>query len=180
MLAAALPAVACKGGSSSSAPPPAAGTERGACRPDRSCDRGLTCLSDLCVRPPAADCAKVGESLAYVLTDNYTPREERDGLRNDLTRQCQDGGFTADEGACLARATSPADIRACPRVLGLGDCKRITAHLDGLRSANGVDAYLVTSADRIISRCRSESPTLAVERCVLGARTIADVDRCAW
>ena len=181
VIAVALAALAgCKGSSSTPAPSAPPGTERGACRPDRTCDRGLVCLSDLCVRPAGADCAKVGEALAFVLLDNYAPREERDGLRADVARQCQDLGLTADEGACLQRAQSRADLRACPRQVGLGDCKRITAHLEGLRTGSGVDAYLVTGADRIVSRCRSESPTLAFERCALAARTIDDVDRCVW
>ena len=158
----------------------AVGQERGACRPDRGCDRGLTCLSDLCVRPPAADCAKVGETLAYLLLDNYAPREERDGLRADVARQCQELGLTAEEGQCLIRAQSRGDLRACPRVVGLGDCARIVAHLDRVRGTSGVDEYLVTGADRVVARCRNESPTLAFERCVLAAHTLDDVDRCAW
>ena len=170
----------CRGKATSAPPGAAAGQERGACRADRSCDRGLTCLSDLCVRPPAADCAKVGDNLAYLLLDNYAPREERAALRADVVRQCEDQGLSADDGQCLSRATSKADLRACPKVLGLGDCARITKYLDGLRGSSGVDAYLVTSADRIIARCRTESPTLAFERWVLAARTLDDVDRCSW
>lgn len=180
MLVSALMALAaCKGAAQ---PPagPAPGQERGACRPDRSCDRGLTCLSDLCVRPAGADCAKVGDTLAYLLLDNYAEREVRDALRADVVRQCQEQGLTADEGACLSRARDRAELRACPKVVGLGDCKKISAHLEGLRGTSGVDAYLVTSADRVIARCRTESPTLAFERCILAARSIDDVDRCAW
>lgn len=159
---------------------PVAGAERGACRADRGCDPGLTCLSDLCVRPPAADCAKVGETLAYILLDNYAAREEREATRADVARQCQEQGLSVEDGQCLIRAKDRAEVRACPRVVGFGDCKRITAHLDGIRGASGVDAYLVTGADRIIARCRNESPTLGFERCVLAAGTIADVDACTW
>ncbi len=159
---------------------PPVGQERGRCRADRACDPGLTCLSDLCVRPPGADCPKVGDHLASFLLGNYAPREERDGLRAVVARQCQDQALSVTDGACLLRAQSRADLRACPRVVGLGDCARIGAHLEGVRGTSGVDAYLVTSADRIIARCRTESPTLAFERCVLAATTLADVDRCAW
>jgi hypothetical protein len=180
-LAAAALAVGCgRAGGDRAAPAPAAGTERGACRPDRSCDRGLQCLSDLCVRPPSADCAKVGEALSYLLLDNYAPAETRAALAADVSRQCQEQGLSADEGACLARAQSRADLRACPKVVGLGDCARIRAHLERMRGDSAVDAYLVTGADRVIARCRSESPTLAFERCVLAARTLDDVERCAW
>src|SRR4051794_10101972 len=54
-----------------------AGAERADCRPDRSCNPGLLCLSDLCVRPPAADCTAVAESLASLELGNYAPREQR-------------------------------------------------------------------------------------------------------
>ena len=55
-------AVACKGGGgggggggkANGSAAPVVGQERGDCRPDRSCDPGLTCLSNLCVRPPTA------------------------------------------------------------------------------------------------------------------------------
>lgn len=180
LAALALAPTACRDKTASGPAGPATGQERGACRPDRGCDRGLTCLSDLCVRPPAADCAKVGDNLAYLLLDNYAPREERDGLRADVARQCEEQGLSAADGQCLIRATTKAEVQACPRVVGLGDCARITAHLDGIRASSGVDAYLVTGADRIIARCRTESPTLGFERCVLAAHTLDDVDRCTW
>jgi hypothetical protein len=163
-----------------SKPATPAGQERGPCRSDRTCDPGLTCLSELCVRPPAADCAKVGEHVAYLLLDNYAPREERDAVRTDVTRQCQELGLSAADGACVLAVKSRGELRSCPRVVGLGDCPRIVAHLDSIRSKSGVDAYLVTGADRLIARCRNEAPTLAFERCVLAARTIDDVDRCVW
>ncbi|HVV88678.1 MAG TPA: hypothetical protein VHE35_36790 [Kofleriaceae bacterium] len=169
-----------RGARPGAAPAPAAGTERGACRPDRSCDRGLTCLSELCVRPPAADCAKVGEAMSYLLLDNYAPRDERDALRAAIAKQCADESLSADDGACLVRARSRADLRACPHLVGLGDCAKITAHLDGLRATGGVDAYLVTGADRVIARCKNETPTLAFERCVMATHTVDDVDRCVW
>jgi hypothetical protein len=168
------------GGREHEGTPVAAGQERGACRPDRGCDPGLTCLSELCVRTPGADCAKVGEALAYLLLDNYAPAEERAGLRADVARQCEEQHLSVDDGACLIRARDRGELRACPRLVGLGDCARITAHLDGIRGASGVDAYLVTGADRVIARCRSEAPTIAFERCVLAARTLNAVDRCGW
>lgn len=177
---AAIATLGCGRGGDQGAPAAAVGSERGACRPDRSCDRGLQCLSDLCVRPPPADCAKVGEALSYLLLDNYAPAETRAALAADVHRQCQDQGLSADDAACLIRAQSRAELRACPKLVGLGDCARIRAHLEQVRSGSAVDAYLVTSADRIIARCRSESPTIAFERCVLAARTLDDVDRCAW
>lgn len=174
--------VACKqgGGGTTAAPPIAIGSERGDCRPDRSCDPGLTCLSNLCVRPPPADCAKVAEALGPIFLDNYTPREERARFAADVRAECEGAGFTREDGECLARAKTRQDINACPHPIGLGDCKKITAAADELRAKSGVDAYLVTAADRLIERCRGEVPTRAFERCVVAATSMDDLGRCAW
>ena len=178
-------AVACKGAggggsSGGGAAAPQAGAERGDCRPDRSCDPGLTCLSNLCVRPPPADCAKVAEALGPIFLDNYTPREERDRFAADVRRECESASFTREDGECLSRAKTRQDINACPHPIGLGDCKKITKAADELRLKSGVDAYLVTAADRLIDRCKSEVPTRAFELCVVGATSMDALERCVW
>lgn len=158
----------------------AVGAERGDCRPDRSCDPGLVCLSNLCVQPLPADCAKVAEALGFVFLDNYAPREERARFQADVTVACEGAKLSKDEGECLVRAKSRMDVRACPRPIGLGDCKKMTAHVEALRAADTLDPYLVTPTDRLVERCRVEVPTLAFERCVLASKTMSDVERCAW
>src|SRR5437660_356176 len=57
--------------------PSVAGKERADCRPDKTCDPGLLCLSNLCVRPPAADCQLVAEELASLDLGNYAEPEDR-------------------------------------------------------------------------------------------------------
>jgi hypothetical protein len=169
---------ACKRSSGPARPP--AGTERGDCRGDGSCDDGLECRSNLCVRPPPADCTKVAEQLSYLLLDNYAPQEQRAAFMAEIRRQCQDTHLDKDDGECLVRAQHRAELRECPRPLGIGDCEKIKAHVERLRGTSGVDAYLVTGADRIVGRCKGEAPTLAFEQCVLAARTLDDVERCPW
>ncbi len=178
-LLAALAVAGCKRSTSGPAAPPA-GQERGDCRADGGCDPGLDCRSNLCVRPPPADCSKVAEQLSFLLLDNYTPREQRDGFLAEAKRQCQTSYLSKDDGECLMRAPSRAALRECPRPIGIGDCERIKAHLDKVRSGSGVDAYLVTGADRIIGRCKTEAPTLGFEQCVLATRTLDEVERCTW
>lgn len=177
-------AVACKGTgggkASGGSAAPTVGQERGDCRPDRSCDPGLTCLSNLCVRPPPADCAKVAEALGPIFLDNYTPREERDRFAADVRRECESASFTREDGECLSRAKSRQDINACPHPIGLGDCTKITKAADELRLKSGVDAYLVTPADRLIERCKNEVPTRAFELCVVAATSMDALERCAW
>jgi hypothetical protein len=174
----ALSLAACKQSAKANGPP--AGQERGDCRPDRSCDPGLQCLSNLCVRPPPADCKKVAEQLSFVLLDNYTPREQRAAFFDETRRQCEAAHLSTDDGECLVNAKTRANLRDCPVPLGIGDCAKITAHLDKLRGTSGVDAYLVTGADRIAARCKTESPTIAFEQCVLATHTIEEVERCSW
>ena len=179
---------------------PPAGTERGPCYGNGTCNDGLSCASDLCVRfgsgsgsgsgsgtatdpppgPGGADCARVAEHLGYLLLDNYTPRPERAKFGADLQAQCRTQGLTERDAACLLAAKSRQAIGACPRPLGVGDCQKITAYLRGLLPTGGTDQYLVTGADRIISRCRNEVPSKALEACALAAKTVADVDRCTW
>ncbi|MBZ0232904.1 MAG: hypothetical protein K8M05_11290 [Deltaproteobacteria bacterium] len=168
----------CKRSSQAAGPP--AGQERGDCRPDRSCDPGLQCLSNLCVRPPPADCARIAEQLSFLLLDNYTPREQRTAFTDAARRQCVAAHLSADDGECITRAKHRGELRDCPVALGLGDCATITAHLEKLQSASGVDAYLVTGADRIVSRCKREVPSLAFEQCVLAAAKVEEVERCTW
>ncbi len=169
---------ACKRASGPSGPP--AGQERGDCRPDRTCEPGLECLSNLCVRPPPADCRKVAEQVSFLLLDNYTPHEQRAAFLTETQRQCEGKHLSKDDAECLERARTRAELRECPTALGIGDCAKITAHLEKLRASSGVDAYLVTAADRVISRCKTEAPTLAFEQCVLSAATVEVVERCSW
>jgi|GEM_PF-1530402 len=62
---------------------PAAGSERGACLPGGACNTGLTCLSDLCVRPPSSDGgpdAGIAPSPLVVSTTTRTPRTTATGV----------------------------------------------------------------------------------------------------
>jgi hypothetical protein len=158
----------------------AAGTERGACREGSACDPGLVCLSQLCVRPPGADCAKVADALAAALLGNYTEIEERNQFLADTRAACEQRHLTAEDGACLTHARSRQELGRCPHPLGVGDCAAITKHLTALAGTSGADAYLVTAADRLASRCKNEIPSVALERCVLAATSVAELDHCQW
>ncbi|MCW5805201.1 MAG: hypothetical protein KIT31_22710 [Deltaproteobacteria bacterium] len=81
--------------------PGALGKERSDCRPDKTCDPGLLCLSNLCVRPPPADCAAVGEQLASLDLGNYAPVEERQPVVAKYQAQCEKVYVTKEQGQCL-------------------------------------------------------------------------------
>ena len=155
----------------------AAGAERGACYGNGTCNQGLVCLSQLCVRPAGADCPKVAEHLAGLLLGNYAPKEERAAYRAGVEADCTKAQLTKEEGECILRAEGKQAIGSCPRPLGVGNCATIVAHL---KSMKGGDPYLVTSADRLIARCKTEVPSKSLETCVLAASTMDALDKCTW
>jgi hypothetical protein len=165
------------GGASPTTPP---GTERGECRAGGACDPGLLCLSQRCVRPPEADCAKVVAALGEQLLGNYAEEEERARFAADTQAACARLHLSAEDGACLLHAKGRAEIGRCPHPLGVGDCAAISRHLASLAGTQGADPYLVTGADRLASRCKNEIPTLALERCVLAAKSVAELEPCRW
>jgi hypothetical protein len=163
-----------------SASGPAAGKERGPCYGNGTCDTGLVCLSELCVAPPAADCAKVAEHLSYLLLGNYAPREERAAFLANIQQECVAMKLSKEDGACLLRAEGRQSIGQCERPLGVGDCKKVVAHLKSILPSGGPDPWLVTEADRYIARCKNEVPSKAFETCVLGVKAPKELARCAW
>ena len=169
-----------KGASGSSSGGTGAGKERGPCYGNGTCDQGLVCLSELCVAPPAADCAAIAQHLGGLLLGNYAPREERAAFTTDVTADCTARKLSKDDGECLMRATGRQAIGQCPVALGVGDCKKVTEHLKALVPAGGTDQFLVTAADRLISRCKNEVPSRGLEKCVMAATKIEELDRCQW
>jgi hypothetical protein len=156
-----------------------AGSERGACYGNGTCDDGLQCLSDLCVRPPGADCAKIAARLGGLVLGNYAPVEVRDQYLEETRRACERARPTPEQAACVLAATSRNALARCGTAFGVGDCAVIVAHLDRLRPT-APDPFLVTAADRLATRCRNEVPTPALQACVLAATSVAEVERCRW
>jgi hypothetical protein len=91
------------------------GKERGPCYGNGTCDVGLACMSDRCVRPPPADCDKVGAKLASYRLGNYAAREERDRVIAELAGACRAAQLSVDEGKCILDAQSRVDVARCPR-----------------------------------------------------------------
>lgn len=95
----------------------ALGKERNDCRADKTCDPGLLCLSNLCVKPPAADCTKVGELLASFELGNYAEPEQRAPTVAKHEAACEKVYVTEKEGDCLAKVRDREAAVACvPRL----------------------------------------------------------------
>lgn len=166
-----------------------AGKERGACYGNGTCDPGLVCLSELCVRPPPADCGKIGEKLASYRLGNYAPRDERASVVGELTAACEQARLTADEGACILDAKGRIELARCPRPLLAelaGDeqgCKAVAESLIGLLGrelAQGAPPADVIADLRaaIEASCVEDAwPDLA-KTCISAATDLRHLDKC--
>src|ERR1043165_8492451 len=83
----------------------ALGKERGDCKPNKVCDKGLWCLSTLCGRPPPADCKAVGETLASMELGNYAEPETRAPVVAKYQAACDKAFVTKEQGECIDKAT---------------------------------------------------------------------------
>lgn len=168
------------------------GQERGDCYGNGTCDPGLVCYSDLCVRPPPADCAKVAEKLSGYRLDNYAPRDERRRVIDELTRLCRDAHLTEEEGRCILGAQGRAAIASCPRPLLpelTGDpsgCVVFAKHFAELvlakLAADGADPARLTGhrgelTGALDTSCRDDGWTDAARACVLDASSMDAAER---
>jgi hypothetical protein len=117
------------------------GTERGPCKSDHACEGGLVCLSDLCVRPPAGDCAQVAEALASVTLGNYAEKDARAKRVAELRAQCDRAELSVDDALCLTSAKSKYAMAKCPKPLlpelaalakDQGGCTAVGAKMEAL------------------------------------------------
>lgn len=98
---------------------PALGKERGDCKPDKSCDPGLLCLSNLCVRPPPADCQQVADVLASFDLGNYAEPETREPVVAKYKATCDKVYVSKEQGECILNAGSKQAAEQCaPAMFG--------------------------------------------------------------
>jgi len=169
------------------------GKERGACYGNGTCDQGLVCYSELCVRPPGADCQKVAEKLAGYRLDNYAPRDERARVVSEIAAMCADAQLTEDEGRCIAQAVGRSEIGACPRpllpelVADASGCKDFGSHFTKLvfdqLAGDGADrGRLERHRDELTraldASCADDGWPEAARRCVLDASSMDAAERC--
>lgn len=171
---------------------PRPGEERTLCKKNGTCDPGLECWSERCVRPPAADCRAVGERLASVRLGNYAPREQREPTIVELTALCEKEHVSKKEGRCLLEAQTDDELAACPRpVLPelSGDkegCTRMTEHaIAVLRNDTPKDAemaMLLGIATRvmtvIVDQCVTHRWSPIAVRCLTEAQNVELFDGC--
>lgn len=158
----------------------AAGAERGPCYGNGTCNDGLICLSDLCVRPPPADCAVVARKVGHLTLSNYAPRDERAAFESNMVTECKNAHLTKDEGECITRATRVSELMKCPKPLGLGSCARIVAHIQKNFSSADKDMarFLERGTDKLIEECNKQGITSADEACIMAAKNFDELKAC--
>lgn len=170
------------------------GKERGSCYGNGTCDPGLVCMSELCVRPPPADCAKVAEKLASYRLGNYAPREERARVIGELTGTCEEARLSVDEGKCILEAESRLEIAQCPRPLLeelAGDkdgCKSVGEQVarffvdafsqQGTGDRGKVEKFAPEIAAAISASCVDDAWPDAPKRCFMVAASFDDMGDC--
>jgi hypothetical protein len=165
-----------KGGGARGTP----GAERGDCRSgDAKCDPGLLCLSNLCVRPPSADCAMVSETLASLDLGNYAEVEERAPVVAKYKATCEKVYVSKEEGECLDKARDKWTAGQCaprmfPEMTAKGaDCKQVAAKLESaMKQMQGMEnpqmaQYLETTVKVVGQSCAEDAWPDAVKQCIL-------------
>jgi hypothetical protein len=174
----ALLLAACAGGSSGSAQRAPDGHERGDCYGNGTCNDGLMCLSNVCVRPPPADCAKVAKALDYLTLGNYAPAAERTAFDERVARECQAAMLTKEEGDCILAAKSRQQLAECPKPMVLGDCAKMADYVLKVVAPREPGTADFRDREGMIAQCKELGVTKEQEACVLKALSAAELRTC--
>jgi|MudIll2142460700_1097286.scaffolds.fasta_scaffold02643_3 hypothetical protein len=168
------------------------GKERGDCRAQDKdkCDPGLLCLSNLCVRPPAADCTMVAETVASLELGNYAEPEDRAPVVTKYKAACEKAYVSKEEGECLDKARDKWSAGQCaPRMFpemastNSGDCKQVVARVEaalqsqmqGLDNPQQKQWFDITL--RVMQQsCEQDAWPDALKKCILTTQAGQGVD----
>lgn len=165
------------------------GTERADCNAGK-CNSGLLCLSNVCVRPPPADCTDVAEGLASLDLGNYAEPEERSPVVAKYKAACEKAYVSKEEGECLDKARDKWSAGQCaPRMFpemastASGDCKQVAARVESLmkQQVQGVNdpqmqSWFATTVRVMQQSCEEDHWPDAVKKCILAAPDASGAD----
>ena len=163
------------------------GEERENCRDDHTCDHGLLCLSNLCVRPPPADCNDVAQTLTSLELGNYAPPEERAPVVARYKAKCEAAMVSKEEGACLVKARDLPTGTACvPSMFAAGagsgsaDCADVVRRVREAVAADAVGSDAQRLIDQMQASCTEDAWPEPLKRCIVAAkpRDRAALDKC--
>ena len=170
----------------------ALGRERNDCRHDKTCDPGLFCLSNLCVKPPPADCTVVAETFTSFELGNYADPEERAPMVAKWKAECEKAYVTKEEGKCIDDARDKWTASQCvPRMFpeltqkpSTGDCAQVAASFRTSIGAQMPQADPQTKAmvDAMIgaihASCDEDQWPGAVVQCYLASSSMDAMQKC--
>jgi hypothetical protein len=159
------------------------GKERGDCRAGSAnvCDPGLLCLSNLCVRPPPADCTMVGETLASIDLGNYAEPEDRAPIVAKYKAACDKAHVSKEEGECFDKAKDKWSAAQCatrmfPEMASTNssDCKKVVEKVEAaIKAMPQQDPQLVQwqhTLGRVMKEsCEQDAWPDAMKQCILMA-----------
>lgn len=166
---------------------PALGRERADCRPDKTCDPGLMCLSNLCVRPPPADCTAVAEGLASYDLGNYAEPEERAPVVAGYKASCEKAHVTREQGDCFEKAADKTAAMMCAPFMfaatkppgvgsGGGDCAKVVSRIRQTMQGQMTQVtdpqtmQMMTKAFTVMQdSCAQDAWSAALKTCILQA-----------
>lgn len=165
------------------------GTERADCNAGK-CSAGLLCLSNVCVRPPPADCTSVAETLASMDLGNYAEPEERVPVVAKYKAACDKAYVTKEEGECLDKAQDKWSAGQCaPRMFpemastNNGDCKAVATRVESLlkQQVQGMNdpqmqQWFATTVRVMQQSCEEDHWPDAVKKCILAAEATPGTD----
>lgn len=131
-------------------------------------------------RPPAADCGAVAELLVSLELGNYAAPEERAATLPAKRALCEQQRISADEAACLAKATDTWSAGDClPRMFPRaerGECEPVVAKLRAvLTSAGAGSPNAVPMVEKVLAvlarSCAEDAWPEELRRCILAAPT---------
>lgn len=166
------------------------GTERHDCRPgpaEQACDPGLVCLSQLCVRPPPADCTVVADVFASFDLGNYAEPDERTPVVAKYRTACEKALVSKEQGECVTNAHGREAAIACvPRMFperatppvgttGSADCDAVATKIKNLINAQQATLqndprtakYMAAVIDTMRVACVEDQWPDALKRCML-------------
>lgn len=176
----------------------ARGTERGDCRPAAekgavgTCDPGLLCLSNLCVRPPPADCAAVGERLASFDLGNYAEPDARAPVVAKYKAACEKAYVTKEQGDCIEKADSSWAAKDCASAMfpelestNTGLCDQVMVKIKALidkqiagNSDPSTAKLIGAMTDVMRQSCEQDGWPDALKQCLAAANDDAGMTAC--
>jgi hypothetical protein len=157
-----------------------AGHERGDCRSgDNKCETGLLCLSNLCVRPPPADCQMLADTIASMELGNYAEPEERGPIVGKYKAQCEKVYVSKEEGECIDKVKDKWSAAQCaprmfPEMMSTkGDCKGVADRVKTVmqQSAQNQDPQMQQWFDttvRVVQRsCEEDHWPDGLKKCIM-------------